>query len=325
MAEQRNNLRAESYLAPQTLAQLAPFELRAKMIIEGVTSGMHRSPYQGMAVEFAEYRQYAPGDDLRHLDWKVYGRSDKLYIKQYQQETNLDVVLLVDGSASMGFGSLNVKGEWGGTKFSEASGHWTKFDAATALATAFAYLCIGQADRIGLAVFSDEVHSIVPRSSGQQQWRRIVNSLAVEPSRTDTDFPKMTEQVLSKVRNRALFVMISDFFSDPEEIRRSLARFRHRRHDVVLLNVLDRAEMRFHYDEPSPFEGMEDEGRLRIDPRALRDGYLDALRSHLDKVQSLATSFGFDYQRIDSHSSVGPALAYLLAQRQIFSRRSSVR
>ncbi len=109
------SVRAENYLAPETLAQLAPFELRAKMIVEGVMSGMHRSPYQGMAVEFAQHRQYVAGDDLRHLDWKVYGRSDKLYIKQYQQETNLDVVLLVDSSGSMGYGTLEVKSGWGGT------------------------------------------------------------------------------------------------------------------------------------------------------------------------------------------------------------------
>jgi hypothetical protein len=108
-------VRANEYLAPETLVQLAPFELRAKMIVEGVMSGMHRSPYQGMAVEFAEHRQYVPGDDLKHLDWKVYGRSDKLYIKQYQQETTLDVILLVDASASMSYGSLKVKPGWGGT------------------------------------------------------------------------------------------------------------------------------------------------------------------------------------------------------------------
>src|SRR5215210_582529 len=114
--------RAENYLAPETLVQLGPFELRAKMIVEAVMSGMHRSPYQGMAVEFAQHRQYVAGDDLKHLDWKVYGRSDKLYVKQYQQETNLDVILLIDASASMAYGTLAVKRDWGGTKASAATG-----------------------------------------------------------------------------------------------------------------------------------------------------------------------------------------------------------
>jgi len=126
--------RAENYLAPETLAQLGPFELRARMIVEGVMSGMHRSPYQGMAVEFAQHRQYVAGDDLKHLDWKVYGRSDKLYVKQYQQETNLDVILLIDCSASMSYGSLKVKSNWGGTEASKLTTNWTKFDCATAVA-----------------------------------------------------------------------------------------------------------------------------------------------------------------------------------------------
>ena len=131
-----STIRAEEYLAPETLAQLAPFELRAKMIVEGITSGTHRSPYQGLAVEFAQHRPYVAGDNLRHLDWKVFGRSDKLYLKQYQQETNLDVVILVDGSASMRFGTMKVKPGWGGTEASRAAGTWTKWDCATATAVA---------------------------------------------------------------------------------------------------------------------------------------------------------------------------------------------
>src|SRR5678815_851358 len=144
MADTR--VRAENYLAPETLAQLAPFELRAKMIVEGEMSGQHRSPYQGMAVEFAQHRQYVAGDDLKHLDWKVFGRSDKLYVKQYQQETNLDVILLIDASASMAYGTLGVKKQWGGTTASAAKVAWTKFDTAAAVAVALAYLCLHQQD-----------------------------------------------------------------------------------------------------------------------------------------------------------------------------------
>src|SRR5262245_15321725 len=160
-------VQAENYLAPETLAQLGSFELRAKMIVEGVMSGMHRSPYQGLAVEFAQHRQYVAGDDLKHLDWKVYGRSDKLYIKQYQQETNLDVILLVDSSASMGYGSLAVKSNWGGTAASRRTNQWTKFDCAAALGVAMAYLCLQQQDRVGVAVFADEIRAMVKRSSSR--------------------------------------------------------------------------------------------------------------------------------------------------------------
>ncbi len=318
------HVRAENYLAPETLVQLAPFELRAKMIIEGVMSGMHRSPYQGMAVEFAEYRQYVAGDDLRHLDWKVYGRSDKLYVKRYQQETNLDIVVMVDLSASMNYGSLPVKPGWGGTKATEAVGRWTKSDHDVELAVASAYLCLGQQDRVGLVTFADDIKSVVSRSGTRDQWRRIVETLRSEPVEAATDLSKVTDQVLAKISNRALFVIISDFFDDPASIRQALARFRHRGHDVILLNTLDRQEMQFDFTQPAPFEGLENEGRVRIDPRALREGYLEALRAHLGEIARTATGFGYDYHRIDTHESVGPALAYLLARRSAILKRSKV-
>lgn len=314
--------RAEAYLAPETLGQLASFELRAKMIVEGVMSGMHRSPYQGMAVEFAQHRQYAPGDDLKHLDWKVWGRSDKLVIKQYQQETNLDIMLLVDASASMGFGSLPVKRGWGGTEASRTHGRWTKWDCATAVAVALGYLCLQQQDRVGVMVFADKLRSMLKRSNAQGQWRRIVTTLNTEPVQATTNLAHVTDQVLGKVTNRCLMVVLSDLFDEPESIRQSLARFRHRGHDVILLQILDRQEMRFDFDQPSPFQGLEGEGRLRVDPRALREAYLEAIRAHADRVAKLARGFGFDYERLDSHESVAPALSHLLARRNAQMRRS---
>ncbi|MCH7798937.1 MAG: DUF58 domain-containing protein [Planctomycetes bacterium] len=317
-------VRSDQYLAPETLVQLAPFELRAKMVVEGVMSGMHRSPYQGMAVEFAEHRQYVPGDDLKHLDWKVYGRSDKLYIKRYQQETNLDVILLVDASASMSYGSLKVKSNWGGTSASRQENLWTKFDHATAVAAALAYLCLHQQDRVGLVVFADEVTTLISRSGARGQWRRIVGALSGEPVTERTDLLKVTNQVLGKIGNRALFIIISDLLEDPEIIRQSLARFRFRRHDVILLQMLDRQELRFEFSQPAPFVGLEGEGRLRIDPRALREAYLEAVSRHLHEVSRIALSFGFDYHSMDTHEPVGPALAFVLARRNVHIKRSKV-
>lgn len=316
--------RAENYLAPETLAQLAPFELRAKMIVEGVMSGMHRSPYQGMAVEFAQHRQYVAGDDLKHLDWKVYGRSDKLYVKQYQQETNLDVIMLIDASASMGYGTLAVKKGWGGTTASNRKNAWTKFDHAAAVAVAVAYLCLQQQDRVGVAVFADEIRAMVKRSSARGQWKSIVNTLNVQPVSAHTNLAKVTDQALGKVHNRALFVIISDFFEDVDAIRQSLARFRHRRHDLILMQVLDRQELQFEFTQPAPFEGLEDEGRLRIDPRALRQAYLESIGAHMDAIAKAALSFGFDYLRLNTHESVGPALSYLLARRNAQIKRSKI-
>jgi uncharacterized protein (DUF58 family) len=323
MPEQQG-IRAEEYLAPETLVQLAPFELRAKMIVEGVMSGTHRSPYHGMAVEFAEHRQYAVGDDTKHLDWRVLARTDKLYIKQYQQETNLDVILLVDASASMGYGTLSVKAGWGGTAASDRRHRWTKFDHATAIATAVAYLCLHQQDRVGLAVFADELCLLLERSSAQGQWRRIIGALRGEAVDAPTNLAKATDQLLSKVRNKALFIIISDFFDDPELIRQALARFKHHGHDVILLNTLDRQEMRFDFSRSAPFIGLEGEGRLRLEPRSVRNAYLGALTEHVGAIARRAMAFGFDYHRLDTHESVGPPLAYVLARRSAIVKRSAV-
>ncbi len=321
-----SGIRAEQYLAPETLGQLAPFELRAKMIVEGVMSGMHRSPYQGLAVEFAEHRQYVKGDPVRHIDWKVFGRSDKLYLKRYVQETNLDVVVLVDASASMRFGTLAVKEGWGGTQASReasrASGTatWTKFDHATAIAAAMAYLCLQQRDRVGVGTFAEELRTIIKRSNARDQWRLVVQALSTEPTQGKANLPKVAEQALSKVLNRALIVVVSDFLMPTASIREALARFRYRHHDVVLLQVLDRQEMRFDLADPAPFVGLEGEGRIQVDPPAIRAAYLAAMREHLEEIARVARSFGFEYQRMDSHESVGPTLAALLARRDAMAR-----
>jgi uncharacterized protein (DUF58 family) len=175
-----------------------------------------------------------------------------------------------------------------------------------------------------VVVFSDEIKTIVNRASAQGQWRRIVNTLSGEPVETSTNFEKVTNQVLGRVSNRALFVIISDLFDDAESIRQALAKFRHRRHDVIVVQTLDRQEMRFDFSQAAPFEGMEGEGKVRVDPRALRDAYLNALEGHCDEVQKSARGFGFDYLRVDTHASVGPPLAYLLARRNAYIKRSKV-
>jgi uncharacterized protein (DUF58 family) len=315
---------APAYLDPATIASVGSIDLRARMIVEGLMTGMHRSPMQGFSVEFAQHRQYTPGDDTRFLDWKVFGRTDKLYIKRYQQETNLDVVVLVDASASMTYGTLPIQKGWGGTASSERRRRWTKFDHATALSAAIAYLCLHQQDRVGVCVFADELKTIVERSGTRGQWRKIVTALAAAPTHQQTNIVKSCEQVLGKVTNRALFVIVSDFFEDAASTREALARFRHKRHDVILIHALDRQEMRFGFDEPAPFEGLEAEGMLRIEPRALRRAYLDALSAHSAELARTSRGFGFDYLRIDTHESVGPPLSYLLARRNAYIKRSKV-
>ncbi len=318
-------LRAEQYLAPETLAQLAPFELRAKLIAEGAMSGHHISPRQGAAVEFASHRQYTAGDSVRHLDWKVFGRSDKLYLKQFQQETNLNVAILIDGSASMQFGTLGTKQGWGGTQAQRGLNRWTKFDHATAIAAALSFLALTQRDRVSVGVFGDGIRNGVRRSSSQDHWRSVVRCLATEPTRGSVNWTKVAEQALSQNHDRTLFVILSDFLSPLEQVRGALARLKHRGNDAILGVVLDHEELEFNLDIDAPFQGLEGEPTIATDARMVRTAYLNALQEHLHALNKMARNFTFDSEVFDSHKSVGPVLTTLLARREAFDRRRSAR
>ncbi len=314
-------LRAEQYLAPETLLQLASFELRAKMIAEGAMNGIHVSPRQGAAVEFASHRQYTSGDSVRHLDWKVFARNDKLYIKQYQQETNLNITILVDGSASMKFGTLETKSGWGGTKVQAGSNRWTKYDHATAVAAAISFLALSQKDRVSLGIFSDGIRGGVRRSSTSDHWRAVIRCLATELVATKVNWTKVSEQAISQNQGNTLFVIISDFLSPLNQIRAALARLRHRGNDVVLFTILDNSEIKFNFDVYAPFEGLEGEPIIEVDSRVVRVAYLNALQKHLQELNRISRSFGFDCTVFNTHESVGPILSALLAKRQAFARR----
>lgn len=317
---------AQLYLHPQTLSRLGTLELRAKMIVEGVMSGAHRSPYQGYSVEFAQHRPYVPGDDIRHLDWKVYGRTDKLHLKQYQQETNLDLVILVDASGSMAYGSRSFKEASGAGSSVGPHGwaQWTKFDHATATAAALAYICLRQGDRVGLVVFADDVLRWVKLSSAQGTWRQIVGALSTHPVERQTDLPRVIDRVLGKVTNRCLMVALSDFFTEPEAVRQALSKVRFRGHDLVLAQVMDEAERTLSLSEEAPMIGLEGEPMLRVDPRAIREAYLSALAKHQEAIEHTARGFGFDFISLSTHDWLGPPLSAFLARRNARLKRSKV-
>ncbi|MEM1330906.1 MAG: DUF58 domain-containing protein [Planctomycetota bacterium] len=316
---------ASLYLHPQTLARLGSMELRAKMIVEGVMSGAHRSPFQGFSVEFAQHRPYAPGDDLRHLDWKVYARTDRLQVKQYQQETNLDLVVLVDSSGSMNYGTRLFSDASGAGHETSPDGrdYWSKFDHATALAAAISYITLRQGDRAGLVVFADEIRAMVKRSTSQGTWRQIVDALGSQPVDRPTDLGRVIDQVLGTVTNRCLLVLVSDMFEEPERLRAALARVRHRRHDLIAFQVNDRSETEFDFRDAAPFEGLEGEGRLRVDPRSVREAYLKAFNEHTERVEKMIRGYGFGCHRLSTHEWLGPALATFLARRNAEMKRKS--
>ncbi len=315
---------ASLYLHPQTLARLGSLDLRAKMIVEGVMSGSHRSPYQGYSVEFAQHRPYVAGDDIRHLDWKVFGRTDKLQLKQYQQETNLDLLVMVDSSGSMAYGSRSFEDASGaGNKVGpHGLAQWTKFDHATATAAALSYVALRQGDRVGLVVFADEVRSQIKRSSSPGTWRQIVGALSTHPIDRPTDLARVVDQVLAKVTNKCLVVILSDLFEEPERIRGALARLKHRGHDAIIVEVLDEAERTFNLRDEAPMVGLEGEAELKVDPRAIRTEYLAALHAHLEAIEKIARGFGFDYMTVSTHDWLGPPLSAFLAYRNARLRRS---
>ena len=347
------------YLHPSTLAAVGSIELRARMIVEGLQVGMHRSPMQGFSVEFAQHRPYTAGDDTRFLDWKVYGKTDKLYLKQYQKETNLDMVLLVDSSGSMAYGSRSdgaMKGQsdeesqrpsfwrrlWGSPGSVTSSlrrsvaAPWRKFDHAAALAAAMSHLALRQQDRVALTLFSDAARRATRLSNASDHWRSILGVLGnatldesremddLDPSRASegednlpgrTDLLRLFDTVNATLIHRSLVVLISDLFDSPSHLERGLAKLKHRRHDVIVLQVLDPTELEFPFRSPSDFIGLEAEGKLALDPAALRQDYLDALQTHLRAVERAARKFGFDYLLLDSSQSVGPPLSHFLAKR----------
>ncbi|MBA4028245.1 MAG: DUF58 domain-containing protein [Planctomyces sp.] len=315
---------AQLYLHPQTLARLGSLELRAKMIVEGVMSGAHRSPYKGVSVEFAQHRPYAPGDDLRRLDWKVFGRTDKLQVKQYQQETNLDLVVLVDSSASMRFGSRSFREASGVGRPTAPDGrpNWSKYDHATAVAAAMAYICLRQGDRVGLVVFADEVRRVLRQSSSHGTWRAVVGALSLSPIERPTDLARAVDQTLAKLTGRCLIAIISDLLEPPERIRAALSRIHFRGHDCLIAHVLDRQEETFDLGPEAPLIGLEGEPLVRVDPRALRDAYLQALDAHVASIQRDARGMGFDYMRVSTHQWLGPTLSAFLAARQARLRRA---
>ncbi|HLO42101.1 MAG TPA: DUF58 domain-containing protein [Phycisphaerales bacterium] len=319
------------YLHPQTLARLGSFELRAKMIVEGISSGWHRSPFQGFSVEFAQHRPYVAGDDIRRLDWKVFAKTDRLQIKQTHQETTFDLLIMVDSSGSMNYGSRSyaeASGEGAATS-ADGRAHWSKYDHATAVAAALAYITLHQGDRAGLYIYADEVRAAVKRSSSHSTWRQIIGALSLHPlshpgPARRTALGRAVDQAVATLSNRSLVAIISDFFGDLDELRDVVARLRHRRHDVIALQVLDRAELEFDFDQPAPFEGLEHEGRIRLDPRAIRDSYLELIRAHIDSVEKIFKGAGYDYQLLSTHDWLGPPLAAFVSRRNALLKKSKL-
>lgn len=271
--------RSVSFMDPQTLMQIKNLQMRARVIVEGFYSGIHRSPYHGFSVEFSEYRQYVPGDDVRYVDWRLFARSDRYYVKRFEDETNLLCYLLVDTSKSMGF----------------ASGEITKHEYARTLAATMAYFLYLQRDAVGLAVFDEQISEYLPPRHRTGHLRHFMAALQREPQGTGTNLAEPLDQIAKTVNKRGMVILISDLLAPIEVLSTQLGYLRSRGHDVLVLRVIDPSESTFPFTNPQMFHDMESGKRLYIDPEAAREQYLQAFNSHAAALKSVCSDLGVEY------------------------------
>ena len=288
------------FLDPAVVARLGTLELKARTIVEGFLSGLHRSPFKGFSVEFAEYRQYIPGDDLATIDWKVYARSDRYYVKKFEDETNLDCHLVIDVSGSMGYGSHHAM---------------TKFQYGACLAASLGYLMNRQRDAVGLLAFDENIVSMLPSSSRSGHLRALLLTLdRLQLGRT-TNLSKPLHHLADSLSKRGMVILISDLLDDPESVIRGLKHFQFRGTDVIVFHILDPDELEFPFDRATRFEDLETDEEIMAVPGAVRDHYVRAIGALIDRYRRELGAAGIDYQLISTNHPLELALMSYLSTR----------
>jgi uncharacterized protein (DUF58 family) len=292
----------KSLLDPEVLAKLGTLKLRVRAIAEGVLAGLHKSPHHGQSVEFAEHKEYAPGDEIRHIDWKAYGKFDKYYVKRFEQETNLRAWLVVDGSGSMGY-----RGQ---------EGRLSKLEYASALAASLAYLLVRQQDAAGLLVVDREVvRSVAPRAAATHLGA-IVDTLAALEPRGETRLGAAVDYLVERAPRRCQVVVFSDLLDRDERVLRALSQLRRRKHEVTVFQVLDPAEIAFPFEDPTLFLSMEDARSVEAHGRDVRRGYLELLSRWLAEVKRTAAEADLDYLLCPTDRPLDEVLLPFLARRE---------
>jgi uncharacterized protein (DUF58 family) len=298
MAESRK------YLDPEVLTRISRLELRARMIVEGFISGMHKSPYHGFSVEFASHREYVPGDDIRHIDWRLFGRGDRLYIKQYEEETNLRTQIILDCSRSMSYPE-------------HPTGGWrNKYDYAATLAASLIYLLTHQQDACGLMLFDQGIREQVPVSGRGMHMQSMFEMLERNTPDRETDVDHLFAQLGEHMRQRGLVVLISDLLTDIEKVISGLQQLRHARQDIIVLHVMDHDELEFPFQDNTLFEGLEaPDVKVLVDPQSLRRSYLDIVQQYLTRIRSACMDNRIDYALLSTHEPIAAGLTAYLASR----------
>jgi uncharacterized protein (DUF58 family) len=286
-------------LDPAILDRLSGLELVARKAVEGFMSGMHASPQRGSSVEFAQHRAYAPGDETKKIDWKVFARSERLVVKEYVEETNLSLNIVLDASESMAFSSLN----------------WSKFDYARWGAAALAHLVLSKRDTVGLVIFDSEMRSKVPPGNGGPQEIAILKELQKATPGGPTAVGSVLKTLVPRLRHRGVTAIFSDFFDDVDEIMAGVKQLVHRGHEPILIQVVDPLEMSFDLDKLVRLEGLENAGDLKVDPKALREAYLEEIQGHSKELARQARSLSIDFLRVSTDEPLDAVLSAYLSRR----------
>jgi len=286
------------YFAPADAARMSRLELSARQVVEGLITGKHKSPHRGFSVEFSEHREYVAGDEIRHMDWRAYGRADRYYIKLFEQETNLRATLVIDTSASMNFGTPT-----------------TKIDYARHLAACLAYLLSKQQDLAGLVAVDEQVSAELPPGSSPAHLDRLFKALeAIQPG-AGTELPKQLHALSERLPRRTLVILISDLWTEPGELVKALQHLRYRKHQAMIIHLLDRAELDLPYDRLVTLEDLETKERIQIDPRDLRETYRQQVTAYLAQVRRVCADTNVEYHDLYVDEPYDKALVRLLARR----------
>ncbi len=288
-----------SAIDPRALMRIKSLQVRARVAVEGFIKGIHRSPYHGFSVEFSEYREYTPGDDTRYIDWRLFARSDRYHVKRFEDETNLRCYLVLDASRSMGYGS----------------GPYTKIDYARTAAATIAYFLSRQRDAVGLVTFDDRITDYLPPRHRPGHLRRLMAILEREPTGKATDLAGPLEEIAATARKRGLIVLISDLLAPADTLRTRLGYLRARGHDVIVLRVLDPAEVDFSFADPAMFRDVESGRELYVDPAAARPEYLRRFADHAAEVSRACADLGVDFETVATDRPLEMVLFDLLRAR----------
>ncbi|MEE9225485.1 MAG: DUF58 domain-containing protein [Bacteroidota bacterium] len=288
------------YLRPEIVSKLSNMELRARLVVEGFITGLHKSPYHGFSVEFTEHRQYMPGDDLKHIDWKVLGRTDRYYIKQYEEETNLKCYLILDASRSMDYAS---------------NGNIPKREYASYLVGALAYLMIKQQDAVGLTIYDEKVRTYLPPHATHSYLKLILKELEVLQTGKKTGTVRSLNEIAERVKRRGLVVVLSDLFDDPRDVMTALKHFRHRKHEVIVMQILDPLERSFAFGRDAVFRDMETGDKLMTQPWHIMRSYQTEMRKFVERYKKECREHNIDFVLLDTSVPFDVALFQYLHKR----------